>query len=142
MPAPWRTLSRLHDVVVCWQSSLPGTKHVATDGRRNIIWIRKGLTQAQRWCALQHELIHLEHQHTTCQNAELLVRREAARRLITTTAFFDTGVRARNLHEWAEEVWVTIPVLRPHQPPLPHRTAHRSRLPPASAGGLVHPFSG
>lgn len=112
IPHPWETLSRLDDVVVCWRSSLPGTKHAATDGR-NIIWIRKGLTQAQRRCALQHELVHLEHRHTTCQSArvELSVRRETAQRLITTSAFFDTGRWARSLTEWAEELWVTVPVL-------------------------------
>ncbi len=112
MPHPWRTLSRLDDVVVCWRSHLPGRKHAATDGR-NTIWILTGLTQAQRRCALQHELVHLENRHTTCQDArtELLVRREAARRLITTSAFFDTGIWARSLHEWAEDLWVTVPVL-------------------------------
>lgn len=112
IPHPWRTLSQLDDVVVCWRSSLPGTKHAATDGQ-NIIWMAKNLLQVERRCALQHELVHIELGHTCHQDnrIESLVRRITAQRLIPSQMLFGAWKAALSVEEWADALWVTPPVL-------------------------------
>jgi hypothetical protein len=83
-----------------------------TDGRRRI-WLDKRLQQAERRCALTHELVHLEQGHTSCQSprVERQVREETARRLIP----FDDLLRAyrwtQHPAELAEELWVTADVV-------------------------------
>ena len=111
-PHPWRTLSQLDDVVVCWRPNLPGTKHAATDGR-NIIWMVKNLLQVERRCALQHELIHIELGHTCKQDSriEAQVRQITAERLIPARLLFRAWKAALSVEEWAESLWVTPAVL-------------------------------
>lgn len=111
-PHPWRTLSQLDDVVVCWRPSLPGSKQAATDGR-NIIWMVKSLLQVERRCALQHELVHIELGHTCRQDAhtEAVVRRITAQRLIPAQMLFAAWRAALSVEEWAESLWVTPAVL-------------------------------
>lgn len=112
VPHPWRTLGQLDDVVVCWRSGLPGTRHAATDGR-NIIWMVKNLLQVERRCALQHELVHLELGHTCRQDAQIeaQVRRMTAERLIPSSMLFHAWKAALSVEEWAESLWVTPAVL-------------------------------
>jgi citrate lyase beta subunit len=85
-------------------------------GRTNgvdIIWMDKRLDQVERRCTLTHELIHIEREHTGCQQAsiELEVSLETARRLIAIEDLANALSWSSRPYELADELWVTQNVL-------------------------------
>lgn len=91
---------------------MPDEVHGRTDGEH--IWLDERLLQVERRCALTHEMVHVALGHTECQPIarEARVRRITAERLITCEALDDAFKWARNLPELADELWVTVPVLK------------------------------
>lgn len=108
---PWRELRGL-DHVDLHMVTLPGTAPGRTDGV-DTIWMDKSLQQVERRCILAHELVHLHRGHTECQTtaAEIDVRVETARRLITLEALVAAKRWARSFDELADELWVIPMVL-------------------------------
>ncbi|WP_415854386.1 ImmA/IrrE family metallo-endopeptidase [Sinomonas sp. G460-2] len=112
MFSPWGALRELAHVTlhfILMPDGAPGR----TDGRARI-WLDKRLQQAERRCALTHELVHLEHGHTRCQGArvERHVREETARRLIQIDDLAEAYRWTHHPAELAEELWVTADVVR------------------------------
>lgn len=111
---PWRVLrTDWAHVEVKHTSDLPAGRRADTNGVDEIR-MRDRLLQVERRCSLAHELIHLERGDTgSCPPAvEAAVNREAARRLIPWEQLL-TAVRwARDEGELADELWVTMKVLR------------------------------
>lgn len=84
IPHPWRALHvEWSHVRVDHVDDLPAGRLAVTDGESRI-WMRRRLLQAERRCALAHELVHLERGDTgACTPAvEAEVNREVSRRLI------------------------------------------------------------
>jgi hypothetical protein len=86
-------------------------------GRTNgvdIIWMDKRLDQVERRCTLTHELIHIERHHIGCQTAsvELEVCLETTRRLIPMLALAAALLWSNCPEELADELWVTVDVLK------------------------------
>ncbi|MFI5426108.1 hypothetical protein [Aeromicrobium sp. UC242_57] len=72
------------------------------------------MTQAERRSTLTHELIH--HERGPCSpgsedREELIVDREAARRLIDIRKLGETLAWAGSHEEAADELWVDVPTL-------------------------------
>ncbi|WP_146007697.1 hypothetical protein [Brachybacterium sp. UMB0905] len=67
------------------------------------------LLQAERRCAIMHEMVHLERGDTgECTPAtEAAIDREVARRLVPLAALQDALAWSDDLHEVADELWVT-----------------------------------
>ncbi|MFC9892143.1 ImmA/IrrE family metallo-endopeptidase [Nocardia sp. NPDC127579] len=115
---PWRHLGREypHIGVSCLEL-LPGRKRASwtSDG----IYLDRRLGQAERRCALTHEIVHLERGPVPPQ-PQLAAREErrvsiiAAERLIPlpdlTAALM--WVSLEDPRELAEELWVDVPTLR------------------------------
>ena len=101
---PWRALRTLTHVVVVWARPHPAAP-AATDGA-TVIWLDPRMTQAERRCALTHELVHLEHGHRGCQPpaVEHAVRAAAARQLITLEQLADALPWSMSLDELADEL--------------------------------------
>lgn len=109
---PWRELRQLTHVSVSWVD-LPMGTHGRTDGSSRIE-INRDLLQVERRCALTHELQHIFMGHRGHQPpaVERVVRVIVARRLIPLHALVDAYRWAGdNLHELADELWVTQAVL-------------------------------
>ncbi|NVM97794.1 ImmA/IrrE family metallo-endopeptidase [Arthrobacter sp. SDTb3-6] len=104
---PWGTLRALTHITISWVR-MPDGQPGRTDGR-GVIWLDKRLQQVERRCTITHEMIHVERGHDGCQRPriEYQVRAETARRLITIDDLCRHGAWAHNLHELAEELWVT-----------------------------------
>ncbi|WP_136611805.1 ImmA/IrrE family metallo-endopeptidase [Sinomonas albida] len=112
MFSPWGALRELTHVTlhfILMPDGAPGR----TDGQARI-WLDKRLQQAERRCALTHELVHLEHGHTRCQapRIERLVREETARRLIRIEDLCEAYRWTQHPAELAEELWVTADVVQ------------------------------
>ncbi|NUP74612.1 MAG: ImmA/IrrE family metallo-endopeptidase [Sinomonas sp.] len=112
MFSPWGALRELTHVTlhfIVMPDGAPGR----TDGRARI-WLDKRLQQAERRCALTHELVHLEWGHTSCQGprVERRVREETARRLIGLNQLAEAYRWTQHPAELAEELWVTVEVVR------------------------------
>lgn len=115
---PWRHLRRHHPHVhVTTHQQLPAGLRAAwtLDG----IWLRPGLTQAERRCALTHELIHLERgpvpkQPVLAAAEERIVADLAARRLIPLGTLTEAlhWVDLADCDALAEELWVDDVTLR------------------------------
>jgi hypothetical protein len=73
-------------VIVEWTDDLPDDVLGDTDGVAHIR-MATGQLQVERRCTITHEMVHVERGDTGCcdEKAELRVRKEAARRLITIT---------------------------------------------------------
>ncbi|MEV5394418.1 hypothetical protein [Nocardia farcinica] len=83
------------------------------------LFLRPGLTQAQRRCALTHEIVHLERgpvprNPVLAAAEERIVADIAARRLIPLRSLLDAFMwtRPTNHHDLADELWVDVPTLR------------------------------
>lgn len=106
---PWRELGTLWPHVHVDHVDLTDAGRLGeTDGSRLIRLERRQL-QVERRCTLAHEMIHLERGHDgPCSPAtEAGVDREVARRLIPLAALQDALAWSDNLHEVADELWVT-----------------------------------
>lgn len=111
---PWRTL-REHwaHVELKHTDDLPAGRLGDTNGVDEIR-MRRRLLQVDRRCVLAHELVHLEHgDGGTCTPAvEAAVTLEAARRLIPWERLLAAVRWAMSEQELADELWVTLPILR------------------------------
>ncbi|MBF6411247.1 hypothetical protein [Nocardia farcinica] len=83
------------------------------------LFLRPGLTQAQRRCALTHEIVHLERgpvprNPVLAAAEERIVSDIAARRLIPLRSLLEAFMwtRPTNFHDLADELWVDVPTLR------------------------------
>lgn len=111
---PWRVLGQhWPHVAVEHTDDLPLGRRADTNGVDEIR-MRRRLLQVERRCSLTHELIHLEHGHTgRCSPGhEAEVDREVARRLISWERLLAAVRWARSDQELADELWVTLPILR------------------------------
>lgn len=111
---PWRALRDLWSHVhVEHTDDLPAGRRADTNGIDEIR-MRQRLLQVERRCSLAHEVIHLERGDTgACPPAvEAEVNQEAARRLIPWEHLLDAVQWARSEEELADELWVTVKILR------------------------------
>lgn len=111
---PWRVLGReWPHVELIHTDDLPPGRRADTNGVDEIR-MRRRLLQVERRCSLAHELIHLERRDTgECPPAvEEAVTLEAARRLIPWEQLLAAVRWARGEQELADELWVTVPMLR------------------------------
>lgn len=82
------------------------------DPDTGIIWIGKGLTQAERRSTLAHELVHAERGDVAClsdwheNKQERRVSEIAARSLIPLTRLVDALLWSMDESELADELWV------------------------------------
>ena len=111
---PWRILRT--DWAPVWleqTDDLPAGRRADTNGVDEIR-MRQRLLQVERRCSLTHELIHLERGDTgACPPAvDAAVNREAARRLIPWEQLLGAVRWARSEEELADELWVTVGILR------------------------------
>lgn len=110
---PWRSLRALPHIDLMWQDSDTEMGHFDFACQRVVM--TKGMTQAERRCTITHELIHAE--RGPCRpggeaREELIVDREAARRLIDIRKLGETLAWADCHEDAAEELWVDVPTLR------------------------------
>lgn len=132
---PWRALRRLEHMTLGWHE-LAGVDAVLFGDLQTVL-LHKGLLQAERRCALAHELAHHELGHSGCGDRRSLLRQEraaeavASRWLIPIEALADVQVWTPYLAEQAEELWVDVPMLR----------ARLERLHPAERGYLCRRLS-
>lgn len=112
MHHPWRELRDRGDGVVLHFTRFNDTRIAATNGN-NAIWIDRDLLQVERRCALTHEQAHIDLGHTTKPTVveERKARRYAAQKLIDWDDLVDVLKWAHNVHEAADELWVTPEVL-------------------------------
>lgn len=111
---PWRALrDEWPHVEVEHTSDLPPGRLADTNGVDEIR-IRARLLQVERRCALAHELVHLEHGDggRCTPEVEATVTLDAARRLIPWPRLLAAVRWARSEQELADELWVTLPLLR------------------------------
>ena len=82
-----------------------------TDGKD--IWLDDRLNAVQERCAIVHEEIHIERQHSTVQTeaVEMAVRYEAAKRLLPLDAVLGVCKDGKSLATIARELQVTRQVL-------------------------------
>ena len=89
---PWADLDDQPDLTLHWRHQRPCGQYHHHD---RTITLRRGLTSAQARSTLAHELVHAERGDVGLSDKpldarqELVVEREAARRLITLTALAD-----------------------------------------------------
>lgn len=107
---PWSVLRSRPDLKLVWAGDLPHHWRGCTDGK-STIWIRTGLSQAERRCVLTHELIHIRHHHVGHQPPaiERQVRIETACWLIPG---IDRIRDALTTPDPADDLWVTPSVLQ------------------------------
>lgn len=107
---PWRELREKPEIGVSFDH-LPEGIAAFTDGQH--VWMTKGMQQTERRCVITHELVHISMGHDRCQTtaAEIVVRVETARKLISLTALAAALRWSRHPSEIADELWVTEEVL-------------------------------
>ncbi|MGP5099713.1 MULTISPECIES: ImmA/IrrE family metallo-endopeptidase [Brachybacterium] len=111
---PWRMLrTDWAHVELEHTDDIPCGRLADTNGIDHIR-MRRRLYQVERRCALAHELIHLERGNTgECSPAlQAEASREAARWLIPWEQLLAAVRWSRGESELADELWVTVPILR------------------------------
>lgn len=111
-PHPWRRLREVWPHLDLVFADLPaGTWGLSTP---EAIWLDRGLSQAERRCTLEHELVHREWGHVGCQDAatEAAVHRVVARRLVPYALLASALPWAATVEELAEELWVDEETVR------------------------------
>lgn len=104
---PWRTLRQMEDWTLEF-AHLPAGVLGATDAQARTIYLKPGMTQAQRRSTLAHELEHvadpvaLEH----CVDAE------AVRKLIPLDRLTEALRWSYDEYEMSRELWVDVPTVR------------------------------
>lgn len=103
---------------------LPTNLAGVTDGSR--IWVDDRLTAVERRCTIAHELVHIDAGHNCHQppKIEAWVRRRAAQWLIPWHRLWEHR-HVVNLHELADCLDVTRPVLLDRLHHLSHDQLHR-----------------
>lgn len=108
---PWREF-RERDGVLLFFTEFEDGRVAATQG--NHVYLDSRLLQVERRCAIQHEQIHLERGEDGCcddQGKESVVRRIAARRLLSASQLVPVAKWTQSVEEAADELWVTPEVL-------------------------------
>ena len=88
------------------------------DAESQVIRLDSQLTQVERRCTLQHEILHAQRGDEPCATAwheakqERLVDRLAARRLVDLTALADELAWATDEFELADALWIDVATLR------------------------------
>lgn len=117
---PWRHLRSMPHVSLRWtrdEAELDGAQAWWYPDLVEIV-IDAGLPQADRRCALAHELVHAERGDGPCVTPVLEIRQEhavdvaAARRLIGLRALADALAWGHGPAEVADELWVDLATLR------------------------------
>lgn len=108
---PWELAHRVPGLTVTI-TRLPDRIYGATDGRT--IYLDNRLTEREMRCVLTHELVHLDAGHESCQppSVERDVRLRTAQALVSEAMLKRTLAWTGCPHEAAEELHVTVPVLR------------------------------
>lgn len=105
---PWRALRNQPDITLRFEHE-PGRRGSWCQRTRTIRMDPKQLQREAR-CTVLHEQVHAARGHDGCQEpaAELSVKREVARRLITIYALVDAVLfyGEHDLTALAEELWV------------------------------------
>lgn len=111
---PWRTAAeRYPHITIVWRHRLPPGVRGLVDG--NTVWLCSSLSQAERRCALTHELQHVER---GIPPADLLPKEErivdaiAARQLIPLENLTAALRTSRHPYEIAEELWCDVHTVR------------------------------
>lgn len=107
MHHPWRRFRTDWGHVALKVEPLPENTRALTDGET--VWLHDRLYQAERRCAIEHEMIHLERGEHCAQDEAVEARtdREVARRLIPIPALMDAMAWSDHVEEIADELWVT-----------------------------------
>lgn len=112
---PWRRLRELADIQLRWVDGLPdGDLGLCSHEHRLLVMSRRQ-TQAERRCTLEHELGHLERGPVPAhmvEREEVVVEREAARRLIDIRKLGEAMAWSTDAATVAEELWVDEPMLK------------------------------
>lgn len=112
---PWQVVREL-GVRVLWRAELPGRALGLCDPASMTVYLNRArlTTQAERRCALTHELVHLQwgHQGEQPEPVERRVRAKTARLLIPDRDLTDALCWSTDLYELAETLWVTEAVMR------------------------------
>ncbi|WP_083504820.1 ImmA/IrrE family metallo-endopeptidase [Nesterenkonia jeotgali] len=116
---PWEQARTIPGLTVR-VTRLPDLLYGCTDG--TCIYLDDRLTETELRCTLTHELVHLASGHADCQPPpeERRVRRHTARLLIPSARLYDVSRWTACIHEAAEELNVTVGVLKDR---LDHPTA-------------------
>ena len=94
-------------------ADLPPGVAAATRWSDKTIWLRPGLSQVQRRCAIEHERQHaLRGEPGLYGKDEAAVRQATARALVPLDRLIDAAKWTIDLHEAADALWVTPAVLR------------------------------
>lgn len=112
MHHPWRAVRGMPGWEVVFTDDLPAGVVAATTWDDRTLWVRRGLTQAERRCAIEHERQHVM-RGVVCGDAdEAFVEQATARALISLDALADALRWSRHPREVADALWVTQAVLR------------------------------
>lgn len=112
---PWAHLSAQDDIRLYWRHQKPCGQYHHPD---RSIFLRHGLNHAQGRSTLAHELVHAERGDVSLSEAalnarqELIVEREAARRLISLQALADAVRWSCHPAEVAEALAVDLGTLQ------------------------------
>lgn len=108
----------LVDVLRIKSGELPKSIRGLYDAVTHTIWLDSALTRVERRCTLAHELVHAERRDVRIADPvlngrqEIVVHREAARRLISVDQLAEAIVWAVEARELAECLDVDLPTLQ------------------------------
>jgi hypothetical protein len=110
---PWRELRSMPEWSLHYAPSLPWGAHGWTRWADRTVWLRVGLTQVERRCALAHELEHVRRgPDGQGEHEEAAVEQATARSLIVLDDLVDAVRWSLHPREVADHLWVTGDVLR------------------------------
>ena len=110
---PWRSMRDLPDWHVHFTDELPAKVKGVTRWEDQTVWIKAGLSQAERRSVIEHERQHiLRGPGGHRGREEKTVRQSTARRLISQEALVDALKWSRDEHDIADELWVSVAVVR------------------------------
>lgn len=110
--SPWGDLARHAELELVWRRLVGVDSLYDRDGRT--VFIDPRLLQAERRCALAHELVHAERGDAglACPvldlRQEILVESMSARRLITLVELVEALLWSQDEYELAECLWVDV----------------------------------
>ncbi|WP_298440649.1 hypothetical protein [Gordonia sp. (in: high G+C Gram-positive bacteria)] len=111
---PWRDARARTHVDIAFVDHLPAGVRGRVRGDR--IEIDATALQAERRCALAHELVHHERgvvpaEPVLAAREESIVEQTAARRLVSLDRLIDVLAWTRHASEAADELWIDLPML-------------------------------
>jgi hypothetical protein len=109
---PWRAMRDLPEWSIHYAADLPWGAHGWTRWSDRTIWLRAGLSQVERRCALEHERQHvLRGPDGQGECEEAVVEQATARALVPLADLVDALLWSRHPREVADALWVTLDVL-------------------------------